>query len=89
MSSSIIVSASSSAAGGVELQAAVGLGVGGIFVAVSLVYLFGYLDLLSAVEMEESRARGLRSMLIAVIVPLSITFGSILLIQAGRVVGYL
>jgi hypothetical protein len=84
---SIIVSSSTSAAGGFDPYATVGLGVGGVFVAVALVYAFAYLDLLAAAPIEEHTASRLRATLLAVAVPLVVAFGGIVLFRSLQVVG--
>jgi len=59
------------------------VGVGGIFVAVALVALLAYLDLFDASEQEQS---SVRSMLVATIIPLLLTFSGIVLFQSLSVV---
>lgn len=84
---SIVVSSSTSAAGGFDPLVSVGLGVGGIFVAVALVYLFAYLDLLNATPTDDTGKQRLKSMLIAVSLPLLITFGAIVLYRGLLAIG--
>jgi len=84
---SIMGSASSNGAAAFGVHTAVGLGVGGIFVALTLVAHLGYLDLLGAAELDPERKRRMRSMLLAVVVPLLLTFGGIVLFQSLLTLG--
>lgn len=77
-----IVSSSSASAGSASatsLMSAVGLGVGGVFVAAALIVLLAYLDLADASERLNEHAR---TMLVATILPLGLTFSAIVLFQS-------
>lgn len=84
---SIMGSASSSGAAASGVYTAVGLGVGGIFVAVALVVQLGYLDLLGAADIDPSVDRRIRSMLLAVVIPLMVTFGGVVLFKSFQTLG--
>lgn len=84
---SIIVSSSTSAAGGFDLYTSIGLGVGGIFVAVALVYLLAYLDLLDALRTDDEAIGDLKMALVAAAIPLFVTFGGIVLYRSLVVIG--
>lgn len=80
-------SSSASAGAGVSASATsllspVGVGVGGIFVAAALIYLFAYLNLISASEKE---MRNLHRMLVASIVPLFVAFGGIVVYRSLQI----
>lgn len=79
----IVSSASAGVSSATSLLSPVGVGVGGIFVAVALVALLAYLDLFDASEQEQS---SVRSMLVATIIPLLLTFSGIVLFQSLSVV---
>lgn len=77
-----IVSSSSASAGSASatsLMSAVGLGVGGVFVAAALIVLLAYLDLVDASERLSEHSR---TMLVATILPLGLTFSAIVLFQS-------
>jgi hypothetical protein len=84
--SSSASSATSSAAGVsatvTSLLSPVGMGVGGVAVALALVYLLARLDVLSAKENVDGRVR---NMLVATIVPLALTFAGIVAFNAAAV----
>lgn len=61
--------------GSLSLYAQVGLGLGGIILLALLVYLLAYLQVVTASERE---LRHLRTLLVAVIVPLQIAFFGVL-----------
>lgn len=61
----------------------VGPAVGSIFVAVALIYVFAYLNILNGFEADRS---DLRRHLITVVVPLFISFGAIVLYSSLQVV---
>jgi hypothetical protein len=85
---STITSASSTGAAGFDLYSALGLGIGGMFVAVVLIVHLGYLDLLKAADIEAHRVDGIRPMLVAVTVPLLLTFAGIVLYHSLMILGY-
>jgi hypothetical protein len=60
-------------------MSAVGLGAGGIFVAAALVLLLAYLDVFDASGKENERVR---TMLVATILPLGITFSGAVIFQS-------
>lgn len=72
-------SASAGSASATSLMSAVGLGAGGIFVAAALIFLLAYLDLFDASEKQNERVR---TMLVATILPLGVTFGGIVVFQS-------
>lgn len=76
-------SASAGSAAATSLVSSVGLGVGGIFVAVALVLLLAYLDVFNAADWGDERVS---KMLVATILPLGVTFGSIVLYQSLQVI---
>lgn len=82
VSSSASSASSTASASALSLTSPVGLGVGGIFVAASLVLLLAYLDLLDAATVEQPR---LRRSLVATVVPLGLAFVSIVLFQSLQV----
>jgi len=84
--SSSASSASSSAAGVsatvTSLLSPVGMGIGGIAVALALVYLLARLDVVSAKdEVDED----VRRMLVATVIPLALTFAGIVAFNAASV----
>jgi hypothetical protein len=58
------------------------MGVGSIFVSVTLTFLLGYLDLFDAINPEETSQK---TTLVATILPLAVTFVGIVLYQAMEV----
>lgn len=62
-----------------SLVTTVGFGVGGVFVAALLVFLLAYLNLFDASGWENQRVK---VMLVSTVLPLSVTFGAILLFQS-------
>jgi hypothetical protein len=84
--SSSASSASSSAAGVsatvTSLLSPVGMGIGGIAVAVALVYLLARLDVVSAKNDVDEDAR---RMLVATVIPLALTFAGIVAFNAASV----
>jgi len=82
--SSSASSASSSAAGVsatvTSLLSPVGMGVGGVAVALALVYLLARLDIVSAREDVDERVQ---RMLVATVVPLALTFAGIVAFNAA------
>jgi hypothetical protein len=84
--SSSASSASSSAAGVsatvTSLLSPVGMGVGGVAVALALIYLLARLDVLSAKENVDDRVR---TMLVATVVPLALTFAGIVAFNVAAV----
>lgn len=83
-----IAGVSSSAAGvsATSLLTPIGLGVGGIFVAGTLILLLAYFDLLDASRRD---AEDIQIMLLAAIGPLLITFGAIIVFRSKQVLGIL
>lgn len=75
--------AASSATSAISLLSPVGLGVGGVFVAASLIFLLAYLDLYDASESNDPQ---LRTTLVVTIVPLLLTFGAIVLFKSLQVI---
>jgi hypothetical protein len=59
------------------------MGVGGVFVAATLILLLSYYDLLDASERD---ARRVQRALVATIVPLGLTFGATVLYKSIQVV---
>lgn len=59
-----------------------GLGIGGLFVAVALVAVIVYLDLLDASSVEDD---DLRRLLVATVIPLLVTFVFIVLYQSAAI----
>lgn len=82
--SSSASSASSSAAGVsatvTSLLSPVGMGIGGIAIALALVYVLAHIDVLSAREETNERVR---RTLVAAAIPLGITFAGIVAFQAA------
>lgn len=77
--SSALGSASSSASvSAISLVSSVGLGLGGIFVAGALVYLFSYFDLL---DQGATDTHELQRTVLATIIPLTVVFAGILLFK--------
>lgn len=66
--------------------AAVGLGTGSIFITMLLVYLLAYLNV---VEASERRRDHLRSLLIAMSVPLVFVFTGVIIFQSLRIIDLL
>jgi hypothetical protein len=66
----------------VSTLSSVGTGAGSIFVSVTLMFLLGYLDLFDAINPEETSQK---TTLVATILPLAVTFVSIVLYQAMEV----
>lgn len=73
MGASVVVPGASA---GIPPTLSVGVSTGGIFVAVAAIALFAYLDLFNASDRNDER---LRTMLVAIVIPLSITFGAFVL----------
>lgn len=81
---SIVSSSSASASSSVvSLVTSVGVGVGGIFVAVALIVLLAYFDLIDAHPDAHPR---LKRTLLTVIVPLLFTFGGVVLFRSLQVI---
>jgi hypothetical protein len=59
------------------------VGIGGIFVAVTLIAVLAYLDLFDASELYNGQ---IRTMLIATVLPLALTFGAIVLFESLAVI---
>jgi hypothetical protein len=59
------------------------MGIGGIFVAVTLIAVLAYLDLFDASELYNGQ---IRTMLIATVLPLALTFGAIVLFESLAVI---
>jgi len=59
------------------------MGIGGIFVAASLIFLLAYLDLLNASDADDPQ---LRTTLVIIIIPLLLTFGGIVLFESLQVI---
>lgn len=82
-----LVAVSAGVAGGggtvIDTIATVGPGIGGIFISMILVYLFAYLTLFDAADIDRP---GLRNHLIAVVIPFFIAFSAILLYQSVQYV---
>lgn len=76
-------SSAGSATSAISLLSPVGLGVGGIFVAASLIFLLAYLDLYDASESNDPQ---IRTTLAITIVPLLLTFAAIVLFKSLQVV---
>lgn len=74
---------SSAASAAISLLSPVGLGVGGVFIAAALVLLLSSYDLLDAAESDHA---GVRTTMLATIVPLVVTFGAIVLFKSLQVV---
>ena len=74
---------SSAASAAISLLSPVGLGVGGVFIAAALVLLLSSYDLLDAADYDHE---GVRTTMLAMIVPLMITFGGIVLFKSLQVV---
>lgn len=72
----VAVSAGVTGSGGtvIDTLSAVGPGIGGIFISVTLIYLFAYLTLFDAAEIDRP---GLRNLLVSVSVPLFVAFAAI------------
>ena len=76
------VSGSGAGVSATSLLTPVGLGVGGIFVAGTLVLLLAYLDILDTSERDD---RDVRIILLAGASPLSITFAAIVVFESIRI----
>lgn len=76
-------SATSLSSAATSLTSPVGMGVGGVFVAALLVGLLAYLDVFDASAVANSRVR---TMLVAIIAPLAMTFGAIVVFKSLQVV---
>lgn len=61
-----------------SLFTAVGVGAGGVLVAVGLIFVLAYLNVLNASERDVER---LRVLCVAVAIPLSVTFGAIVIFE--------
>lgn len=66
----------------VSLVSPVGLGIGSIFVAVSLIVLLAYLDLLNAADGDDD----VRRMVVASVIPLFVAFSGVVLFQSLAVI---
>lgn len=62
-----------------SMTSAIGLGVGGVFVSVALIYLLAYFNLLDSADIEFAPVRGFVA---ATIVPLALVFAGIVAFQA-------
>ncbi len=83
-SSSTSAGASASAsASAISLLSPIGLGVGGIFVAATLIFLLAYFDLFDTADITNPQ---LRTTLLVTIVPLLLTFAGIVLFQSLQMV---
>lgn len=85
MSLTAIVS-SNAPADSLSLLSSQGVGIGGIFVTALLAYLLAYLNV---VEASERNRRGLRSLLVAAIVPLALVFAGIVTFESLTIIGLL
>ena len=65
----------------ISLQSPVGLGVGGVFVAIALVVALAYFDLLQGAEADVK----IRRYVLGSIVPLLLTFSTIVLFESARI----
>lgn len=73
---------SSSTGSGLGPYLSVGLGIGSLFLAVALVYLLAYLNLLAATELDPVVKRYVRRTVVALIVPLLVAFAGIVLLKS-------
>lgn len=85
MSLTAIVS-SNAPADSLSLLSTQGVGIGGIFVTALLAYLLAYLNV---VEASERNRQGLRSLLVAAIVPLALVFAGIVTFESLTIIGLL
>lgn len=85
MSLTAIVS-SNAPADSLSLLSSQGVGIGGIFVTALLAYLLAYLNV---VEASERNRQGLRSLLVAAIVPLALVFAGIVTFESLTIIGLL
>lgn len=84
MGLSAIVSSSASSASSASvtsLLSPVGIGVGGVFVAIALVLLLAYYDVLGASEADNATHAELRRTLVVTIIPLLFAFGGVVLFK--------
>ena len=81
VSSALGSSSSSVSVSATSLLSSVGLGIGGVFVAGALVYLFSYFDLLVEGDTEN---HDLQRTILATIIPLAVVFGGIILFKTIR-----
>lgn len=79
LSSSSSSASSAGVSSATSLLSPVGVGIGGIFVAVTLIAVLAYLDLFDASELYNGQ---IRTMLIATVLPLALTFGAIVLFRS-------
>ena len=75
-----------SSASSLSVLARLGVGVGGIFVTALLAYLLAYLQVLGASRRDRRR---LRTLLVAVSVPLAFAFAGIVAFESLRIIGLL
>jgi hypothetical protein len=83
LSSSSSSASSAGVSSATSLLSPVGVGIGGIFVAVTLIAVLAYLDLFDASELYNGQ---IRTMLIATVLPLALTFGAIVLFESLAVI---
>lgn len=77
-SSASSASASAASTSVASLLSPVGFGIGGVVVAAALIFLLGYFDVLDATD---DANQGVRTMLVASIIPLGLAFGGVVLFQ--------
>ena len=81
-----VVNTGTSSASSLSVLARLGVGVGGIFVTALLAYLLAYLQVLGASRRDRRR---LRTLLVAVSVPLAFAFAGIVAFESLRIIGLL
>jgi len=81
-SSSAGAGSAGAGAGALGLFTSVGAGVGGIFVAATLIYLLAYLDLFDAAEVENPE---LRRTVVAITIPLGMAFAGVVLFNTLQI----
>jgi hypothetical protein len=69
--------------GATTLLTPTGMGIGGLIIAIALVFLLGYLNVISARENVDAR---LRHVVISVAIPLLATFGGIVVYESIQIV---
>jgi len=73
----------------IPMRASLDLGVGEVFIAVTLIYLLAYLNLVDPMSISADTKREIRALLIASTIPLFLVFLSVVLINSLEILGYL
>lgn len=84
----IVSTSASSSSAGVEASitsglSPIGLGVGGLFVALALIFALAYLNILESIDAD----RTTRNVVIASVVPMLFVFGAMVLYESLQVLG--